>query len=356
MSSVDLGARSERHFAPRAARAPWEFDSDDFPPEEVRDAFHIHGMVVVRNALDAGQIERVRAALDRAFNEAHMRDVPVMCPSQLLRHPDIWAMLFRPRIVRALRAALGPELVYHQDLDVQRNSYGQNGWKRHTGWHMDSGSEGANAYLHEPGYRFAKCGIFLQPFDNGWGGGIRIKPKSHRGHAEPNGLRRRLYFARRAVCRAASLLHLDIDTFVVPILAGDLCFFDSRLLHSSVPPSFANIKSIGYHRRPEIQGYWRDVPPQHTKYVIYWDASNAAMVTDFLRNSIQRAQSEPAGMVEQYSRPATYTRILSMRFPEDFPPQFVAAAHEHRLEIVSLSKAETDFYKSKLQTMQLIHP
>ena len=92
---------------------------------------------------------------------------------------------------------LGPELWYQHDWDVQRNSYGLKGWKRHSGWHMDAGSETGNDYLRAADYRFVKCGIFLQDFDNGWGGGIRIKPKSHRGLFEPYRAQARLVLCRR---------------------------------------------------------------------------------------------------------------------------------------------------------------
>lgn len=341
--------------APAAASA-WEVVGEEVPAPAVREAFRIFGIILVRNALSREEVARVRTALDHAFATEQMRDVAVMCPAQILRHATVWSMIFKERIVRALRAALGAELCYHQDLDVQRNNYGQNGWRRYTGWHMDSGSEGANAYIRAPDYRFAKCGIFLQNFDNGWGGGIRIKPKSHRGLAEPDGLRRRLFFGRRALCRVASIAHLDLDTVHVPIRAGDCCFFDSRLLHSSVAPGRENIKRIGYDQKPDIQGFWSDIPPEHTKYVIYWDASNAAMVADFLRNSIKRAENEPPGMIERHSRPATFTRILATRFPDDFPEAFVTAARERQIGVVSLAKPETDFYKNKLKTMQLVHP
>jgi phytanoyl-CoA dioxygenase PhyH len=352
-ASPTTAARVRGH---RERPMPWEFAGDDFAPALVRRAFALSGIVLVRDVLNRDEVRAVRGELDRAFAGEGLRNSSVMCPTELHLYPLIWSAIFKSRIVRALNAALGPELRYYQDLHVARNSYGQCGWKRHTGWHMDSGSEGANAYLRAPGYRFAKCGIFLQDFDNGWGGGIRIKPKSHRGHAEPAGLRRRLFFARRAMNRAASIAHLDFDTLYVPVRAGDFCFFDSRLLHSSVPPSRENIKRIGYDRTPDIQGFWRDIPPEHTKYVLYWDASNADMVVDFMRNSVQRAERELPGMVEQDSRMAMFTRYLAVRFPDDLPADFVMAARERQIGIVTLSKAETDFYKSKLRTMQLINP
>ena len=131
-----------------------------------------------------------------------------------------------------------------------------------------------------PDYRFAKCGIFLQDFDNGWGGGIRVKPKSHRGLFERNPLKRQLFNSRRFVKRLANMLYLDMDSLRVPTKAGDLCFFDSRLLHSSAPPRWENIRKIGYDRRPDVAVFWQDIPPEWTKYVIYWNACNAGIAND----------------------------------------------------------------------------
>jgi hypothetical protein len=334
----------------------WKFDSEGFSERGVRDALRVFGFAVIRNALDSREVSQVRSALDRAFASAHLRNLPTMCSTEVLKHEPIWRMLFKDPIVSSLRAAVGPELYYQHDMDVQRNSYGLTGWKRHSGWHMDAGSESGNDYLRAADYRFVKCGIFLQDFDNGWGGGIRVKPKSHRGLFEDGRLKRSLFYSRRALNRIAMMLRLDVDTFDVPTKAGDLCFFDSRLLHSSVPPSWENIKKIGYDRKKDVRGFWQDVPQDCTKYVIYWDACNAAMVDDFLRNSIKRSESEPDGMTEHRFRPAVFTRILSVQYPIDFPEGFIAAATACDLGVASLDTEEAAFYKRKLKTMQLLHP
>jgi Phytanoyl-CoA dioxygenase (PhyH) len=332
----------------------WEFGDNDF--SEVRESLRIFGFALIRNVLDRHQVKLVRSELDQAFDSAHLRDMSTLYSTEILKHEPVWRTLFDARVVSSLRAALGPELCYQHDLDVQRNSYGLTGWKLHTGWHMDAGSETGNEYLRAADYRFVKCGIYLQDFDNGWGGGIRIKPRSHRGLFEPNGIKRRLFFCRRALNRIALMLHIDVDSFEVPIKAGDLCFFDSRLLHSSAPPSWANIKSIGYDRQPQIRVFWPDVPREYTKYVIYWDACNAAMVDDFLCNSVKRAQSEPDGMTEHRLRPVVYSRILSLKYPDDFPADFVATASQCSVGVASLQTQEAAFYKRKLKTMRLLHP
>jgi len=334
----------------------WEFDANSFSDDDVRSTFRTWGFVLIRNVLTRQEVIEVRAELDRAFGSAHLRDLPTMCSTEVLQREAIWKNLFKDSIVKSLRAALGPQLWYQHDLDVQRNSYGLTGARRHSGWHMDAGSESGNDYLEAEDYRFAKCGIYLQDFDNGWGGGIRVKPKSHRGFSEANGVKRNLFFLRRVINRTASMLHLDVDTFEVPTKAGDLCFFDSRLLHSSVPPSRESIKKIGYDRKKDVSGFWPEVPQEHTKYVIYWDACNAAMCDDFLRNSIKRSQSELQGMNEQRFKPAVFTRILSMKFPDDFPKNFVAAAADCDVRIASLDAEGASFYRQKLKSMRLLHP
>jgi hypothetical protein len=334
----------------------WDFTAESFSEAGVRDALRIFGFAVIRNALTSAEISQTRMELDRAFATGYLKDLPTLCTSELLKREPLWRMLFKDGIVRSLRAALGPELVYQHDMDVQRNSYGLTGWQLHTGWHMDAGSETGNAYLRSADYKFVKCGLFLQDFDNGWGGGIRIKPKSHRGLFDPNPLKRTAFFGRRALSRIAMLLRMDVDTFEVPTRAGDLCFFDSRLLHSSAPPSWENIKKIGYDRQPQIRGFWADVPPECAKYVIYWDACNAAMVDDFLHNSVERAASEPDGMSEHRFRPAVFTRLLSAQYPDDFPTSFIATATECGVGIATLKPQQVASFKRKLQTMQLLHP
>jgi hypothetical protein len=334
----------------------YAFTAGHVPEERVRAAFRTLGFVVVRSALEPQEVTRVRSELDCAFASVPLRDLPTLYASELLKREPVWACLFNERVVGALKAALGPELCYQNDLDVQRNSYGQGGLQPHKGWHMDAGSETYNDYLKSREYRFAKCGLFLQDADNGWGGGIMVKPKSHRRFFEPNPVKRGYFRVRRASSVIATRLGLDLDALRVPTRAGDLCFFDSRLLHSSVLPSRENIARIGYDRKSDLNAFWPDVPAAQTKYVIYWDACNAAMVQDFLRNSVRRSELEPSDFREEPRRLAVYSRILALGYPDDYPAEFVAAASRSGVAVATLRAEETTFYKRKLQSMQLIHP
>lgn len=333
----------------------WEFDPQVSSPARIREAFRVFGFVVVRSVLGLDELSLVRAELDRAFDSAQLRDLPVMCSTELLKHEVIWRCLFNDGVVSSLRAALGPELCYQNDLDVQRNSYGQAGLQRRRGWHTDADSETQNAYLRSPEYRFAKCGIFLQDFDNGWGGGIVVRPRSHRRFLESDPLKRQLFTLKRAFDRLAIRVDTNIGSLHVPTRAGDLCFFDSRLLHSSVLPSAANIRAIGYDRKPDMSVFWADIPKVQTKYVIYWDSCNRAMVDDFLHNSMRRSETEVPGMREQPGRAATFTRYLSVRYPDDYPASFVEAARGCDIDVASLGADRAAFYKQKLKSMQLLH-
>jgi len=219
---------------------------------------------------------------------------------------------------------------------------------------MDAGSESQNNYLRSPGYRFAKCGIFLQDFNNGWGGGIVVRPRSHRRFSESNPLKRRLFALRRAFDRAAIRVGAETGELKVPTRAGDLCFFDSRLLHSSVLPSAEHIREIGYDRKPDIRLFWPEIPKPQTKYVIYWDACNRAMVNDFLRNSIGRSETEMLGTQSEPGHAAVFTRILSIHYPDDYPADFVAAARSQNVGVASLEAERATFYKQRLRSMQLL--
>ncbi len=61
-------------------------------------------------------------------------------------------------------------------------------------------------------------------------------------------------------------------------------------------------------------------------------------------------------MTEHRLRPVVYSRILSVKYPDDFPTAFVAAASECNVGVASLQTQEAAFYKCKMKKMQLLHP
>ncbi len=114
-------------------------------------------------------------------------------------------------------------------------------------------------------------------------------------------------------------------------------------------PSTDNIRKIGYDRKQDITAFWSDVPREHTKYVIYWDACNRAMMDDFLRNSMGRSQLETDA---EQRRPPVFTRTLALRYPDDYPTEFVARAHAQDISVATLSGEQAASYKQKLRALQ----
>jgi hypothetical protein len=89
-------------------------------------------------------------------------------PREVYQRRELIALAFETKIVGRLRAAMGPDLHYVPTFMVHRNMFG--------GWHTDSGHEEPGAHLKNPGYRFAKCGLFFQRNTTAWGGSIYVVP------------------------------------------------------------------------------------------------------------------------------------------------------------------------------------
>lgn len=350
-ASTKTATRHERTGRSRPSRRPaWDLDAADAEPEAVRAAFASWGMIVLRGAFDAHEVERLRHELDEAFEKEGLQGV--MVPKEIIRYERIWRRMFEPSIVAALKAALGEPLYYQNDMDVQRNCFHLIRWTRCSGWHFDAISERQQPYLFDPRYRFAKCGIFLQDFDNGWGGGIRIKPRSHRAYTETRALPRAWYRWRNRAFEAAIHARVDFASADVPTRAGDACFFDSRLLHASVPWARQHRRAVKVTRRDNAKRYWPNVPREHTKYVLYWDVCHRDMVQDFLENSVRRAALEPEGMQETPEIRAIFTSCLSCCYPQDYPAEFVAAARAQGIEVATLPPERAADYVRKLATIR----
>jgi hypothetical protein len=218
---------------------------------------------------------------------------------------------------------------------VQHNSFGL------PGWHVDCGSELGKAYLNDPGYKFGKCGLFLQDDTNGWGGSIYVIPFSHKA------FRTRNKYLRKFL-RAVGFLQAkwNIGRLTAPVKAGDLLFFDSRLLHQSAEPSPDNRKDfekIG-------PNFWR-VPEEHTKYVMYWDACHPAMVHDFLQNVITRAYEEGPNPDRVVGREVAFSRNMALCFPDDYPDEVVKLAKELGVEVASLDRDSCQTFKERVRVL-----
>lgn len=292
----------------------------------MEDEFKKYGFCVVRNVLTKDEVLALRIFLDDKFNSKEP-GTRALLAMEVLENQLLFSIPFKQKIVDSLKKALGHDLCYFTDYQLMRNIAGD--------WHIDGASELYKPYFMKDDYKFAKCGVFLQSSNEGWGGSIVIAPKGHKFYLNKllkNGL---LKILLKNFINKFQVKYLQRVVHVEP---GDMIFFDSRLPHKSQWPSSENMRLVSIHSNGTISG----VPPEHTKYAFYWNACNPANTEDFLINSKERAVSMRAG--EDKSK-SFFTEYLSLKYPEDYPQDFVALAEERGISIASLDKIETKLFK-----------
>lgn len=191
----------------------------------------------------------------------------MLLPRHVLKNPALYQSAFSPKVVQALKIALGAPYVQWMDFQIQRNMFG--------GWHIDAGSENNASYLSSKEYAFVKCGLFLQDTTKEFGGGIDVGLFSHYKYKA----RSRIF--KRVVNLGYTFL-FPLFKHTLKINVGDFVFFDSRLLHSSSMPEKITLKDVrDYSVYP--------LPHENAKYVLYWNTCNSFSMEGFMTNSMIRA-------------------------------------------------------------------
>jgi len=303
--------------------------ADDF---EGSESYIKYGFSIIRNALSHDEVLQVRKLLDDLFKKGPYINRRICCLDEVFKHPTLYKNIFRENIVKGLKECLGKDLTFISDFHVHHNAYVI------PGWHRDCGSESGNAYLYEKNYKFAKCGIFLQDYDNGWGGSIYAKPESHLAFLTSNILAR--YFLKALTYFQ---IKFNLNSFVIPARAGDLVVFDSRLYHQSCEPSPANMS----HFKKIGTGFY-SIPENHTKYVIYWDSCHSDMVNDHFENLLKRANSEKLNSTGKPGEDVFFSRNLSYYYPDDYPLEIIKLVKDLDIKIPSLEKKGCDNLKRKI--------
>lgn len=275
----------------------------------LRDQYDRDGFLLIPSVLSRSDVDEIRAFCDGQFRDGS----DYINTSRMMTLPLLYRTMFREPITRVLKDVLGDDFTLYPNFNVQKNSFGD-----YRLLHRDCDSEGKEAYLLRPDYRFVKCGIYLQDNDPEWGGGINVTAGRHRLRSITGSPRWdfRLYRVRDVILMKAKERRVDIK-------AGDLVIFDSRLPHTS---TFAS-----HFKWEDVQdGRLRVLPPDRTKYVIYWDASStASYVADFMQNSARRAKKEVA-----------FANYVRLRYPESFPPDFVEAVEKAGIKVAQLERKE----------------
>jgi hypothetical protein len=146
---------------------------------DLEKQFQKYGYIHIPSVLTMKEVKQVRAAIDKKIDEIRHKNpndlrVNHLMPSDTLKIKDIYMCMFLSKIVKSLKAILGPSYSFFGDIVVQRNMFGAG---KYGGWHVDSGSEGYANYLRKNDYRFVKCGLYLQENTNDWGIGSQLEPQ-----------------------------------------------------------------------------------------------------------------------------------------------------------------------------------
>jgi hypothetical protein len=279
----------------------------------LRDLFDQTGFVLVPQVVPLATVRRVRQVLNDRYDQlergATGRDY--LLPSEILEMQDVWRVTLVEPIVRTLSEILEPGYTMIPDLTAGRNSFGVP-----KTLHRDCDSEGAQAYLNAPDYRFVKCGVYLQDNTAEWGGGITLVPGGHKLPFHLPGVR-----LSSKVKTVYNRLGIRFNERWVETKAGDFLAFDSRLPHQSAFPSRFRPADLVRSSLP--------LPEDRTKFVLYWDACAAACAQDFLRNTARRAREE-----------MLYCDYLRLAYPSDFPPDFVEATSQAGVRVASYEGAD----------------
>lgn len=260
------------------------------------------GYVLVRGVLSPEDVERARAICDDYLPPDTEAETEIEATA-LLRTPEL-TFMFDERVIDALTAWLGGSLAYYPNYVARLN--------RFTDWHVDNGFSPNYlpdaAHLHDPDFRHLQCVVYLQDNVPGPGGGLDVRPGSHkwaRGDGFPDD---------------DELMRIYPRVVSIDSKAGDLIAFDGRVMHRGTPTD-------GSHKRPKYGIFWsasRNDPVQVDRYIEYF-----LHRVDFLRTLNQPP--------EEFAREVHRHQLMhSVRFPDSYPPQAVEVIRERGVTVAEL--------------------
>lgn len=285
-----------------------------------------NGFVIVRSVLSRPEVKELREFIFEKF-KLYKNQRRLILGDTLL-YPEIYRIQFRGKIVESLKSLIGSGLCYMPELHVQVNMFG------FPGWHTDSAGEMPAEYLLDDGYKFAKCGIYLQDNTQEWGGGIMVQP---RGHKFP--LRTKINKLDFFLKRLSNRVWRNSCKITVDTQAGDMVIFDSRLPHASTAPG--NMEGLSTGPSDTIEG----ISKEFSKYVIYWNSADIQMSTDYLNFG----GPERTIMAAKATGDLFLANSRSFHFPEDYPDEYVNLATKHSIKIGCLSQEKCAEYKNLIQ-------
>jgi hypothetical protein len=278
--------------------------------------FRKNGYIAFQSGLSTSEISQLRNFLLENIKDGESCEY---CIDFALQNDNIFKTLFLKQIIKKLKN-LSNEIYYLADLNIQINKINVSG--KNKGWHIDSNFEDylKADYLFLEEYRFYKIGIYLQDNSLQFGGGIDIKKGSHKSFKN---------FDRRTL----NVLHKDLinkiprKKYRVPLKAGDVVIFDSRLAHASSSSQMSTDK----------------IKTKNMKIVLYWDVAgrledaqnylNAMIVKTFINKRIDKN-------IFNYN-------FLMHSYPNSFNEFQKKLAIDNKVSFASLNEDDANYFSKK---------
>ncbi|MEU7932356.1 phytanoyl-CoA dioxygenase family protein [Micromonospora echinofusca] len=264
------------------------------------------GYLLVRDVLSAEQVERARARCD-SYLLADADAENEIEATALLRMPEM-NFIFDERVIAALTTWLGGSLAYYPNYVARLN--------RRTEWHVDNGFSpkflSDASHVYDPRFRHVQCVVYLQDNLPGAGGGLDVRPGSHRWAAD------------NEVPDDDYLMRAYPDVVSIDSRAGDLIVFDGRVMHRGTPQD-------GSATRRKYGVFWsasRNDQRQLDRYIEYFLAR-----VDYLRT-----RNLPS---EELQRDIDRHELMHrVRFPGSYLPQAVDVLRRHRVVLAEMPHAD----------------
>lgn len=264
------------------------------------------GYILIRGVLSTDQVERARARCDDYLLADADAENEIEATA-LLRMPEM-DFVFDERVLAALTVWLDGSLAYYPNYVARLN--------RRTEWHVDNGFSPKflpdASHVYDPRFRHVQCVVYLQDNLPGPGGGLDIRPGSHKWAATGD-------FPDDDFLMRAYPEVVSIDS-----KAGDLIAFDGRVMHRGTPQD-------GSALRRKYGIFWsasRDDRQQIDRYIAYFDS----------RLEYLRTRDLPA---EELERDEERHRLMrGVRFPASYRPETVDIVRRHAVTIAEMPDAD----------------
>jgi hypothetical protein len=266
-----------------------------------------NGYILIRNVLSAGQVERTRAICDDYLLPDADAENEIEATA-LLQMPEM-NFIFDERVVKALTAWLSGTLAYYPNYLARLN--------RRTEWHVDNGFSPKylpdGSHLYDPQFRHVQCVVYLQDNLPGPGGGLDVRPGSHK------------WAATGDFPDDDFLMRTYPDVVSIASAAGDLIVFDGRLMHRGTPQD-------GSRKLRKYGIFWsasRNDPQQIDRYIEYFMARVGYLSTRNLPS-------------EEFQREVKRHQLMhSVRFPDSYLPEAVEVVWKHAVALAEMPHGST---------------